>query len=86
MASAYTLNIFVVNNDPTCSGTTIQSQITTTACTDNYLIKISSQSNAVGPFNVYSGSTGTTAIYSAQTRAQMVTGVQITVVNNDPSC
>lgn len=86
MASAYTLNIFVVNNDPTCSGTTIQSQIITTACTDNYLIKISSQSKAAGPFNVYSGSTGTTAIYSSQTRTQMIAGVQITVINDDPAC
>ena len=86
MASAYTLNIFVVNNDPTCSSTTIQSQITTTACSETYLVKISSQSNALGPFAVYSGSTGTTAIYSAATRTQMVAGLPITVLNTDPTC
>lgn len=86
MASAYTLNIFVVNNDPTCSATTIQSQITTTACSETYLVKISSQSNALGPFAVYSGSTGTTAIYSAATRTQMVAGLPIIVYNNDPIC
>lgn len=86
MASAYTLNIFVVNNDPTCSATTIQSQITTTACSETYLVKISSQSNALGPFAVYSGSTGTTAIYSAATRTQMVAGLPIIIYNDDPVC
>lgn len=86
MASAYTVNIFVVNNDPTCSATTIQSQITTTACSETYLVKISSQSNALGPFAVYSGSTSTTAIYSAATRAEMVAGLPITFYNTDPIC
>ncbi len=86
MASAYTLNIFVVNNDPTCSATTIQSQVTTTACSETYLVKISSQSNALGPFAVYSGSTGTTAIYSAATRTEMVAGLPIVIYNDDPIC
>ena len=86
MALPYTLNIIVVNNDPSCGGTSIVSQVTTTACSESYLVKISSQSNALGPFDVYSGNTGTTAIYSAQTRAQMVAGVPIYLVNDDPTC
>lgn len=86
MASAYTLNIFVVNNDPTCSGLTISSQLTTTECIQTFLIKISSQSNALGPFTVYTGSLSGTPAYSGVTRSQMVAGVPIVVYSQDPEC
>jgi hypothetical protein len=86
MASAYTLNIFIINTDSGCTNTTISSQIVTTACTEEFLIRISQYSDAQGPFNVYTGSTSTTAIFSGKTRTQMIDGVQIIVNNNDPIC
>ena len=86
MASAYTLNIFVVNNDPTCGGLTIQSQVTTTECIQTFLVKISSQSNALGPFDVYTGSTLIPPAYSALTRTELVAGVPVTLYNDDPIC
>lgn len=86
MASAYTFNIFVVNNDPTCDSTTIQSQVTLTACSETYLVKIGSHSDAQGPFNVYTGTTSGTPVFSALTRAQIISGVTFVMNNNDPSC
>lgn len=86
MASAYTLNIFVVNNDPNCSSLTLSSQVTTTACSQTFLIKISSQSNAIGPFDIYTGSTSGSPYYSAATRNEMIAGIPLTLINDDPIC
>ena len=86
MASAYTLNIFVVNNDPSCGGLTISSQVTTTECIQTFLVKISSQSNALGPFDIYTGSTSVPPVYSALTRTELVAGVPVTLYNDDPIC
>ena len=64
-----------------------------------YILRISPNSNATGPFNVYTGSTLTTPIYSGATFDQMIVGVtldlpgspsgvvyQIYVVNEEEGC
>jgi len=64
-----------------------------------YILRISPNSNATGPFNVYTGSTLTTPIYSSATFDQMIVGVtldlpgspsgvvyQIYVVNEEEGC
>ena len=66
--SIYT--IIVTNNAPGCAAE-IEQQLTVTGCT-SYIIKLASNSNALGPFNVY---VDTTLIYSAVTRNNMLMGV-----------
>lgn len=85
MAAEQSISLFIVNQDPTCV-TTIQSDVSFTSCSQTFIIRISAQSNASGPFDIYSGSTGTTAIYSGLTRTQLVAGVSITLYNTDPAC
>lgn len=65
--------IILVNNAVGCD-TQIQQQISVTS-PSSYLVRLPSESNAIGPFSVFSGSTGSTPIYSAITRNQMITGV-----------
>jgi len=79
---AVTYNIIVVNTESDCLNSMTQ-QYTTTSCSENILVKLSGANNAVGPFNVYTGSTGTTPVYSAVTRTQMYLGVSLTV--SDPA-
>ena len=68
-------SIIVTNTAPGC-GTEIEQQLTVTACT-TYIVRLTSNSNAIGPFNVYVDTTGSTPIYSAQTRTQMINGVAV---------
>jgi type VI secretion system secreted protein VgrG len=68
-------SIIVTNNAPGC-GTEIEQQLTVTACT-TYIVRLTSNSNAIGPFYVYVDTTGSTPIYSAQTRTQMIDGVEV---------
>jgi len=67
--------ILVVNTASGCD-TVVEQQITVTgpSC---WIVRIPSASNAIGPFNVYVGSTGTTAYFTGQTRTQMIDGVVI---------
>ena len=67
-------DIIVVNTDPNCSNSITQ-QVSATGCPQNVLVRISPYSTAIGPFDVYTGTTATTAVYSAQTRNQMIAGV-----------
>ena len=67
-------DIIVVNTDPTCSNSITQ-QVSATGCPQNVLVRISPYSTAIGPFDIYTGTTATTAVYSAQTRTQMIAGV-----------
>lgn len=68
-------SIIVTNNAPGC-GTEIEQQLTVTACT-TYIVRLTSNSNAIGPFNVYVDTTGSTPVWSAQTRTQMINGVEV---------
>lgn len=74
-------SIFVVNKAPGCNDTLVSEQLNVTGCTD-YIVRITSNTNALGPFEVYSsespiGLTGATLQYSAQTRTQMLNGVVV---------
>jgi hypothetical protein len=69
-------DIIVVNTDPTCVNSITQ-QVSITGCPQTIIVRISPNSSALGPFDVYTGTTGTTPIYSAQTRTQMVAGQPI---------
>lgn len=68
-------SIFLVNTDSGCD-TFIEQQLNVSS-PSSYLIKLDPVSNAVGPFDIFSGSTGSTPIYSALTRIQMTTGIVI---------
>lgn len=67
--------ILVVNRASGCN-TVVEQQVTVTGY-QCFLVKIPPQSNALGPFDVYTGSTGTTVVYSAVSRTEMVAGVTI---------
>ena len=68
-------SILVTNNADGCT-TEIEQQLTVTSCT-SYIVRLTSNSNAVGPFDVFVDSV---IYYSAQTRTEMLNGV---VVNLD---
>lgn len=65
-------SILVTNNAPGC-GTEIEQQVTVTGCT-SYIVRLASNSNALGPFNVY---VDDVIYYSAVTRTEMVNGVVV---------
>jgi hypothetical protein len=76
-------SVFVVNNAPGCNNTEIEQQLTVTGCT-SYIIRLSQNSNALGPFDVFYGLYPTplsaaTLVASAQTRTQMFNGVILTL-------
>ena len=70
--SLYT--IIVYNNAPGC-GTEIEQQVTVSGCT-NYIVRLTSNSNALGPFDVY---VDTTIYYSAVTRNELLNGVVVSI-------
>ena len=82
---AFIYDIIVVNTDPTCVNSVTQ-QYTATGCPQTVLVKIDVGSPALGPFDVYTGTTGTTSIYSAQTRVQMIAGVAVVLVDPGFPC
>ena len=83
MPSLDTVSIFIVNEDPGCSSNTIENQVSFSACSETYIVRISPQSNAAGPFSIYTGSTSGTPVYSAVTRVDLVAGQSILFYNAD---
>ena len=79
---AVTYDIIVVNEADGCLNSVTQ-QYTVTACTQYVIVRFDGTNNAVGPFDIYTGTTGTTAVYSAATRQQMFDGVAIEL--SDPA-
>lgn len=75
--------ILVVNRASGCD-TVVEQQVTVTGY-QCFLVRIPPQSNALGPFDVYTGSTGTTAVYTSQTREEMIAGVTICFGTIPPS-
>jgi hypothetical protein len=73
-------SILVTNNYDGCT-TEIEQQIDVTSCT-NYIVRLTSNSNALGPFDVFVDSV---IYYSAQTRTQMLNGVVITLECQTPT-
>ena len=75
-------SIIVVNNAPGCNNSITQ-QVSTTGCT-NYIVRITQNTNALGPFSVYLDSvTPLNLIYSGLTRQDMLNGV---IVQVGPGC
>lgn len=68
-------SIIVVNTAPGCDNF-IEQQISADTC-NNYIVRITPTTNAIGPFDVYIDTTGSTPVYSAQTRNQMINGVVV---------
>lgn len=85
MPSEDIVSIYIVNEADGCSDLTIESQVSFTSCSQSYIVRISNQSNATGPFSIYTGSTSGTPIYSAVTRVDMVAGQSFTLSNSDQS-
>lgn len=67
-------SILVTNNYDGCT-TEIEQQLNVTGCT-NYIVRLTSNSNALGPFDVFVDSV---IYYSAQTRTQMLNGVVVSL-------
>lgn len=75
-------SIIVVNNAPGCNNSITQ-QVSTTGCT-NYIVRITQNTNAVGPFSIYEGSViPANLLFSGLTRQDMLNGV---VVQLGPGC
>jgi hypothetical protein len=73
-------SILVTNNAPGCN-TEIEQQLSVTGCT-SYIVRLTSNSNALGPFNVYIDD----VIYlSAVTRNEMLYGVVVTLECGTPT-
>jgi hypothetical protein len=72
--------ITVTNINEGCDAE-IEQQVTVSGCT-TFLVKLTSNSNAVGPFNVYLDSL---IYYSAQTKSQMLSGVTVQVACVTPT-
>ena len=75
-------SVFVVNNASGCN-TEIEQQLTVTGCT-TYIIRLSQNSNALGPFDVFyslypAPLSAATLVASAQTRTQMFNVVILTL-------
>ena len=75
-------SVFVVNNASGCN-TEIEQQLTVTGCT-TYIIRLSQNSNALGPFDVFyslypAPLSAATLVASAQTRTQMFNGVVLSL-------
>lgn len=68
-------SVIVVNTAPGCDNF-IEQQISADTC-NNYIVRITPSTNAVGPFDVYVDSTGSTPVWSAQTRTEMLNGVVV---------
>jgi len=71
-----TYSIIVTNTASGCNNEIAQ-QISVSGCS-SYIVRLASTSNAIGPFNVYIDTTGSTPVYSAQTRTEMLNGVVVT--------
>ena len=67
-----TYSILVTNNAPGCNND-IEQQLNVTGCT-SYIVRLASNSDALGPFNVYVDSV---IYYSARTRTEMLNGVLV---------
>lgn len=67
--------VYVVNTAPECNNYVVE-QILLSACTE-VIIKITPNTNATGPFDIYKDSLLTTPILTGLTRQQMLDGVSI---------
>jgi len=78
-------DIIVVNEASGCLNA-VTSQYNITGCNQNIVVKFNGTNNAVGPFDIYVGSTGSTAVYSGVTRTEMIYGVVLTLSDPAAGC
>lgn len=78
-------DIIVVNEASGCLNA-VTNQFNITGCNQNIIVKFDGTNNAVGPFDIYVGSTGTTAVLSGVTRTEMIYGVVLTLSDPAASC
>jgi hypothetical protein len=83
MPSFDIVSIFIVNEDPSCPSTTVENQVSFSSCSETYIVRISAQSNAAGPFSVYTGATSGTPVFSAVSRTDLVAGQSLLLYNAD---
>ena len=78
-------NISVVNTEPGCDNNFIQKTVSITGCSETIVLRLNAASNAVGPFDIYTGATSSTVpVFSGKTKAQMVQGVSVELAGDDP--
>ena len=65
--------IIVVNTAPGCD-TSVEQQVTVTG-SECFIVRLPSSSNAIGPFDIYINSTGSTPYYVSVTRNELINGV-----------
>ncbi len=75
-----TYTILVTNIAPGCNNE-IEQQVNVTGCT-TYIVRLTSNSNALGPFNVY---VDNDIYYSAVTRNDMLNGVVVNIQCTTPT-
>jgi hypothetical protein len=75
-----TYTILVTNIAPGCNNE-IEQQVSVTGCT-TYIVRLTSNSNALGPFNVY---VDNDIYYSAVTRNDMLNGVVVNIECTTPT-
>ena len=78
-------DIIVVNEASGCLNA-VTNQYTITGCNQNIIVRFDGINNAVGPFDIYVGSTGTTAVYTGVTRTEMIYGVVLTLSDPGAGC
>jgi hypothetical protein len=78
-------DIIVVNEASGCLNA-VTNQFNITGCNQNIIVKFDGTNNAVGPFDIYVGSTGTTAVLSGVTRTEMIYGVVLTLSDPAAGC
>jgi hypothetical protein len=78
-------DIIVVNEASGCLNA-VTNQYTITGCNQNIIVRFDGINNAVGPFDIYVGSTVTTAVYTGVTRTEMIYGVVLTLTDSSAFC
>jgi hypothetical protein len=68
-------SIIVVNTATGCD-TSVEQQVEVTGY-QCFIVRLPAESDAIGPFDVYTGSTGETAVYVGITRNEMIDGVTV---------
>ena len=75
--------IITVNKSPNCvNNETIIYQLIT-GCSESFILRITPTSDAIGPFDIYTGATTETPIYVNVSRDEMVFGKVLTL--SDPA-
>jgi hypothetical protein len=68
-------SVYVVNTAIGCENY-VEQQVSLSACT-NVIIRITSNTNAIGPFDIYKDSLSTEPIFTGLTRQQMLDGIVV---------